>query len=220
MYAFASQQKWDKVGIVLTGVNGDNILSVITDSKHEIDLLYKLSFAGNGIGSPQVLQHYTESYSPFCDVDFLEYVLHIPNKKRRNYAFYDKWILHYYPEAAQWHHKHEQIGHRHRMVTIAGRNIPLRDVPKRIIWSALKRLHIYDGYKIVEDSMNPYDQWAKTNPELLSALNAYFEQNKEVLRNVTVEKKLLQHYQHGNITEKCAVLTIISALKEFARTAK
>lgn len=213
IYTFASQQKWDDKGIVLTGVNGDNILSVITDGKNEIDLLYSLSFAGNGIGSPQVLQNYTESYSPFCDVDFLEYVLHIPNEKRRNYAFYDKWILAYYPEAAQWHHKHERIGHRHTMVTVAGRNMFLKDLPKRILWSLLKRLHIYDGYKIDADSMNPYDRWAKSNPELLPALDAYFNNHKEVLRGLTIEDELIQHYQHGNITEKCAVLTIISALR-------
>ena len=213
IYAFASQQDWTQKGIVLTGVNGDNILSVITDSKHEIDLLYSLSFAGNGIGSPQVLQHYTESYSPFCDVDFLEYVLHIPNEKRRNYVFYDKWILTYYPEAAQWHHKHELIGHRHRMVSIAGRNMFLKDVPKRIVWSILKRLHIYDGYKVDADSMNPYDRWAKTNPELLPALNAYFDSHKEVLRGLRLENELIQHYCNGNIIEKCAVLTIISALR-------
>lgn len=212
IYAFASQQKWEDKGVVLTGVNGDNILSVITDSKHEIDLLYSLSFAGNGLGSPQVLQHYTESYSPFCDVDFLEYVLHIPAVKRRNYAFYDKWILTYYPEAAKWLHKHEQIGHRHIMVTIAGRNMFLRDVPKRILWSILKRLHIYDGYKIDEDSMNPYDRWAKSNPNLLPALDDYFERHKEVLKELSMEEEIVQRYHAGNVIEKCAVLTILSAL--------
>ena len=212
-YTFAAQQEWDNKGMVLTGVNGDNILSVITDSRHEIDLLYSLSFAGNGLGSPQVLQHYTESYSPFCDVDFLEYVLHIPAVKRRNYAFYDKWILSYYPEAARWLHKHERIGHRHRMVTVAGRNIFLKDLPKRIAWSILKRLHIYDGYKIDTDSMNPYDRWAITNPKLLPALDAYFEQHKEVLNGLEMHNELIRHYQSGSITDKCAVLTIISALR-------
>ena len=213
IYEFASHQDWNDKGIVLTGVNGDNILSVITDGKHEMELLYSLSFSGNGLGSPQVLQHYTESYSPFCDVDFLEYVLHIPAAKRRNYAFYDKWIMTYYPEATRWLHKHEPIGHRHRMVTIAGRNIFLRDLPKRIVWSVLKRLHIYDGYKIDEDSMNPYDRWAKSNPKLLPALDAYFEAHKKVLKGLSCEQELLQRYQSGNITEKCAVLTIVSALR-------
>lgn len=213
MYAFASQQDWDGKGIVLTGVNGDNILAVITDSSHEMELLYSLSFAGNGLGSPQVLQHYTESYSPFCDVDFLEYVLHIPAARRRNYAFYDKWIMTYYPEATRWLHKHEPIGRRHTMVTIAGRNIFLRDVPKRIAWYILKRLHLYDGYKIDEDSMNPYDRWAQSNPKLMPALDAYFEAHKQLLKGLSMEQELLQLCQRGNITEKCAVLTILSALQ-------
>ena len=214
IYAFASQQNWEDKGIVLTGVNGDNILSVITDAPNEIDLLYSLSFAGNGIGSPQVLQHYTESYSPFCDVDFLEYVLHIPTVKRRNYAFYDKWILTYYPEAAQWLHKHEPIGHRHRMATIAGRNMFVRDVPKRIVWAILKRLHIYNAYTIDKDSMNPYDRWVKSNPKLLQTLDAYFETQKHVLQGLSMEKELIAHYQNGRFQDKCAVLTILSALSQ------
>lgn len=214
IYAFASQQDWTDKGVVLTGVNGDNILAVITDTRREINLLYGLSFAGNGLGSPQVLQLYTESYSPFCDVDFLEYVLHIPNTKRRNYAFYDKWILAFYPEAAQWHHKHEQIGHRHTMVTIAGRNIRLKDVPKRIIMSALKRMHIYDAYSIDEDSMNPYDRWAQNNPELIMALYRYFDQHKQELKQLPEAEQLTQLFNTGHVYDKCAVLTVLSALHQ------
>lgn len=216
IYAFVSRQDWTGKGVVLTGVNGDNILSVITDGSREIDLLYSLSFAGNGIGSPQVLQHYTESYSPFCDVDFLEYVLHIPNEKRRNYAFYDKWILTYYPEAAQWHHKHELIGHRHKTVTIAGRNMPLRDVPERLLLTTLKRLHIYDGYRIDEDSMNPYDRWATENPLIIEKMEAYYTEHKHLLKDKDLSLVCAEKMRRGTIIEKCKVLTILSALKAFA----
>lgn len=216
IYAFSSQQDWENKGIVLTGVNGDNILAVITDSSHEMDLLYSLSFAGNGLGSPLVLQHYTESYSPFCDVDFLNYVLHIPTIKRRNYYFYDKWILAYYPEAAQWHHKHELIGHRQRMVTIAGRNMPLHDVPKRLLLTTLKRLHIYNGYRIDEDSMNPYDRWAKENPRILEQMEAYYAEHKNQLKDKALSSICENKMRMGTIMEKCKVLTILSAFKAFA----
>ena len=216
IYAFASRQDWKDKGIVLTGVNGDNILAVITDCSREMDLLYSLSFAGNGLGSPLVLQHYTESYSPFCDVDFLEYVLHIPTIKRRNYYFYDKWILTYYPQAAQWHHKHELVGHRQKMVTVAGRNMPLRDVPKRLLLTTLKRLHIYDGYRVDEDSMNPYDRWAKENPRILEQMETYYAEYKQLLTDKEIVSVCENKMQMGTIMEKCKVLTILSALKAFA----
>ena len=215
IYAFAQTQNWNDKGVVLTGVNGDNILAVITDHNKEIDLLYSLSFAGNGLGSPLVLQHYTETYSPFCDVDFLNFVLHIPTIKRRNYYFYDKWILAYYPDAARWHHKHEWIGHRQKMVTIAGRNIPLRDVPKRLLLTTLKRLHIYDGYRIDNDSMNPYDRWAKENPQILEQMETYYTVHKKLLKDKELVSICEYKMQKGTIMEKCKVLTILSALKAF-----
>ncbi len=218
IYAFASQQDWRKKGIVLTGVNGDNIMATITDYRHEMALLYSLSFAGNGLGSPQVLQHYTESYSPFCDVDVLDYVLHIPTNKRHNYTFYDQWILTCYPQAAQWHHKHEQIGKRKVLVTIAGRDIPLRDLPKRAIMFVLKRLHIYDAYRAQGDSMNPYDDWAKSNPKLVQALDNYYQKYKHLLPQHFVsecEKKM-----RGPIYERNKVLTVLSGLKAFFDTDK
>ena len=146
-------------------------------------------------------------------MDFLEYVLHIPNEKRRNYAFYDKWILAYYPEAAQWHHKHEPIGHRHRMVTIAGRNMPLRDVPKRLLLTTLKRLHIYDGYRIDDDSMNPYDRWATENPHILQQMEAYYREHKHLLKDKDLSLVCAEKMRMGTIIEKSKVLTVLSALR-------
>ena len=215
---FARQQEWDHVGVVLTGVNGDNILATETDNAHEMARIYELGFNGNSIGSPLVLQHFTESYSPFCDVDLLDYVLHIPTIKRRNYYFYDRWILTCYPQAAQWHHKHELIGHRHKMVTIAGRNIRLVDVPKRMAMYLLKHLHIYDAYRTQGDSMHPYDDWVKANPSLLEALNAYYESHKHQMTDPTLAATCAQKMHSGSIMEKGKVLTILSALKAFSGT--
>lgn len=219
IYAFASQQDWTDKGVVLTGVNGDNILAVITDSRREMDLLYSLSFAGNGLGSPLVLQHYTESYSPFCDVDFLNYVLHIPTSKRHNYYFYDKWILATYPDAAKWHHKHEPIGARRKMVTVAGRNMALRDVPKRFILTILKRLHIYDGYRIDEDSMNPYDRWVKENPQILEQMETYYAAHRHLFKDAKLAAICENKMRMGTMMEKCKVLTVLSAFKAFVGNA-
>ena len=207
---------WQEAGIVVTGVNGDNIFSVETDSAHEIERLYSLSFAGNGLGSPLVLQQYTETYSPFCDVDVLDYVLRIPLKKRWNYRFYDQWILRYYPEAAQWDHKGEQIGHRRIVLPVMGRNIPLKDLFKRISFAILKRLHIYNGYRMEEGvSMNPYDTWAKTNPHLRKAIDNYYNAYRNLLAQYPdIQKKAETIMREGGVYDQCAVLTILSAIRQ------
>ena len=216
IYYCSTQFDWTNAGIIATGVNGDNIFSVETDSKHEIERLYSLSFAGNGLGSPLVLQQYTETYSPFCDADVLNYVLRIPLRKRWNYHFYDQWILRYYPEAAQWDHKGEQIGHRRIVLPVMGRNIPLRDLPKRITFALLKRLGIYNGYRMEEGiSMNPYDSWAKNNPDLRRAIDSYYEENKHLLAPYpSVQEKAKKIMREGRVYDQCAVLTILSAIRQ------
>ena len=213
---FAKQQTWEQIGVVLTGVNGDNIFATETDNRHEIARIYTQGFNGNSLGSPLVLQYYTESYSPFTDVDLLDYVLHVPTIMRRNYYFYDRWILTCYPTAANWHHKHETIGRRHKMVTIAGRNIPMKDVPKRIIMSILKRLGIYDAYRIQGDSMHPYEDWVKENPQITKTLDNYYIANKHFLQDETLIADCEEKMRIGSIMEKGKVLTILSALKAYA----
>lgn len=216
IYYCSTQFDWSDVGVVATGVNGDNIFSVETDDKHEIERLYSLSFAGNGLGSPLVLQQYTETYSPFCDVDVLEYVLHIPLRERWNYKFYDQWILRYYPEATQWDHKGELIGHRRIVLPINGRNIPLRDLPKRLLFSLLKRLHIHDFYRLQEGaSMTPYDSWIQNNPSLHETIEQYYNRNKDLLLpypNIAHRAEQIMH--ESAFYAKCAVLTIISAIRQ------
>lgn len=216
IYYCSTQFDWTDAGVVATGVNGDNIFSVETDSAHEIERLYSLSFAGNGLGSPLVLQQFTETYSPFCDVDVLDYVLHVPLRKRWNYHFYDRWILRYYPEAAQWDHKGELIGHRRIVVPLMGRNIPLRDLLKRIAFYVLKRLHIYNGYLMKEGvSMNPYDSWAKSNPALREAIEGYYAVYKDLLTAYpSIQKEAETIMREGRIYDQCAVLTILSAIRQ------
>ena len=213
---FARQQDWSQKGVVLTGVNGDNIFATETDNAHEMARIYTQGFNGNSLGSPLILQQYTESYSPFCDVDVLDYVLHVPTVKRRNYYFYDRWILSCYPEAAQWHHKHAQIGHRAAMVTVGGRNIPLRDVPKRIIMSLLKRLHIYDAYREEGESMHPYETWLKQNPQIADTIRHYYETHKHLLNGSLFRAQCEEKMRMGSMMEKGKVLTILSALQAFA----
>lgn len=217
IYYCSTRFDWTEAGVVATGVNGDNIFSVETDSAHEIERLYSLSFSGNGLGSPLVLQQHTETYSPFCDVDVLNYVLRIPLKKRWNYHFYDHWILRYYPEAAQWLHKEQRIGHRRIVIPLLGRNIPLRDLPKRLILSALKRLHLYNGYRLKSSSMTPYDEWVKSNPELQKTLTAYYSAHKHLLVPFpSVAAKAEEIMQTSPVYDQCAVLTILSVLHQLS----
>lgn len=211
---FARQQDWKRTGVVLTGINGENVFAAKTDNKHEMARIYRQGLNGYSLGSPLIMQYYTETYSPFCDVDVMNYMLHVPTEKRRNYYFYDRWVDSCYPQAKQWHHKYEQIGHRHRMVTIAGRNIRLRDVPRRIGMYMLTHLHIYDAYRVTKvESMNPYDTWAAENPAILEQLRQYHLTHKHLLAGLPWQKECEQKMRNGSIIEQGKVLTIESAIE-------
>lgn len=204
---------WQQVGVVLTGVNGDNILSADVDNRREIDRLYTLGFNANSLGSPLVLQHVSESYSPFCDVDLLSYVMHIPTAKRRNYQFYDRWILTYYPEAAQWHHKYESIGHRHSMLTIMGRHIQVRDLPRRIFLYIGRHMGWRDQNLALQESMNPYDLWVQQNPHIMEAFADYYTRCMPLVQDDEQRRRCEHIFRQGSIMEKGKVLTILSALQ-------
>ena len=210
---FSRQQKWHNTGVVLTGINGDNIFAAGSANEVEMERIYTQGFSGYSLGSPLIMQYYTETYSPFCDVDVLDYVLHVPTSKRRNYYFYDRWILTYYPEAAQWHHKYMKIGHRPKMITLLGRNIPLHEVGKRIVMSILKRLHIYDAYRATKkDSMNPYDFWVIENPAILEQIHLYYNKYCNLISQYSWFDICKEKMRIGTIMEKGKVLTIQSAI--------
>ena len=211
----ATQVDLREAGVVATGVNGDNIFSVITDSKHELGLLYSLSFAGNGIGSPLVYQQFTETYSPFCDVDVLEYVLRIPLRKRWNYRFYDEWILRYYPAAAQWLHKGEQIGHRRTVLCLFGRHVPLRDLVKRSVSYVLRHTHLANPDKTEGFAMTPYDEWVRTNDHLRETTENYYAKHKKLLEPYPrISERAAYIMAHRPFYDRCAVLTLLSALQQ------
>ena len=138
----------------------------------EIFKFYNRGFTGILQGNLG-FQEYTEVASPFLDVEFMEYCLHIPAKYRTGEKIYMKWIIKKYPEAAKY--KWEKINGRitDLWVNILGRYVPLKKVPKL----ALNKVFPFTR-KIVPDkskeSMNPFDYWYDTNPNLKDFMDNYF----------------------------------------------
>ena len=66
----------------------------------ELGLYYYRYLNGTNNGL-QNIYNYTETLSPFMDIDFLEYALKIPIRLRQNHRLYKKWILQKYPMAAK-----------------------------------------------------------------------------------------------------------------------
>ena len=168
--------------------------------------LYARTFECHAQGSPLAFQQYAESYSPFMDVDFLEFVLSIPERHRITYRLYDRWIFSCYPEAAQWKHNGKTIGNRAPELFICHRHIPIGTISKRIFTSALRRLHIHD--------FSEHESYDEYTPQTAKRLEQYYEQNKHYLTGCgMVAERIDQQFRSKKVQEKMQALTVLAAVK-------
>ena len=183
-------------------------------ANRNIYYLYTRTFECHALGSPLMLQNATESCSPFMDVDFLEYVLSIPEQMRQQYRLYDKWVLTKYPETARWPHNWHTIGHRPLECHIFHRHIPVRDLPKRVFWYICRHLHIHNFYTIKRgQSMNPIDTWLAENKSLREFFDAYYAQHISLLNgHKDIKKAAAEIYGSGEWQNQALVLTLLSAV--------
>ncbi len=182
---------------------------------NETYYLYVRGFCCANFGTPLVIQYVGESYSPFYDVDFLEFCCTIPPEMRYGYNLYDKWILEYYPQAAKWlHNGTRKIGSYPKQITLFGRTIEMKELPKRLIWYLCKNLKIHDFYRAESGkSMNPLDSWFETNANLRKILDDYFNENIERITSAEMKKAAIKLYKNGVMMEKLQVITLLSAIK-------
>lgn len=182
----------------------------------EILSYYVRSFNAVNLGSPLIQQQFGESYSPFCDVDFLNTMLAIPIEQRWNYRIYDEWILRKYPDMTRWKHNGiYTIGHRPTMVSLLGRAMYLRDVPKRITWFILKKLHIHDFYRDTEGkTMTPEDSWLSNNESLRTWAENYFESNIGLLDDFPQVQRMAKQMNGGAAAERMQVWSLLACLRQ------
>lgn len=210
----------ETIGVIGTGMVGDVILSshfAPGQEEQELQFYYQREFNYIMLGSPLIQKQLGDSVSPFMDIDFMTFCLTIPIAQRRHHRIYDEWILRKYPDMAQWaHNGTELIGHRRRKVNIMGRELLLREVPKRMCLHLLKRLGIYDGYKMREnESMNPEDSWYETNSNLREVWDTYFADHISLVDfDPKLQSRMCREYAKG-AAEKENVLTALAAIQNF-----
>jgi asparagine synthase (glutamine-hydrolysing) len=92
-YGAYSVEKLDRLADFRLKYNYDNV---------EIYMIYNRGFGFCGQGTLTYDHCQTENYSPFCDVEFMEYCLSIPLEWRCGHKIYKEWILSKYPDAADY----------------------------------------------------------------------------------------------------------------------
>ncbi len=240
LHGLSSIEK-DAVGCMATGNFGGEIMGYSTDSlgtissygepwllrlkhlfgkenypNHELKYLYDELFP-TGMGLFYTVSTFAYAYSPFIDVDFLNFALSIPKYNRCNYKIYDKWVQKCYPDATHWLHNGMKIGAKPFCLEFKGRSIPIKDVPMRIGRYLLKNLVSKKyGVKVTKSiSMNPYDSWYEENPKVQAFVDGYLKENLPLLDGFEDEKlkqKALA-MSEGSMLEKMRVMTLLGSIK-------
>lgn len=182
------------------------------DLNKELGMLYYRGLNGTNNGE-QIIYNYTETISPFCDLDFMEKALSLPLSLRQNHRLYKKWILEKYPHAAAF--KWETTGQKITapVLRIRGKEVPLMNIPQRIgihIRAALGMLPNQNS----KNNMNPIAYYMSNNEDLRSYLYSYFKYN-DAICNHELNKVIREIQQKGSSIEINQAISLLAAVKQF-----
>jgi len=189
----------------------------IEDYKNqEIFNFYNRGFNGANMGSPLIFQEFSESYSPFYDIDFLEFCLTIPMEKRWGNYIYDKWVIDKYPNASKHAHNGRIIGkNKGKNFKLFGKNVTIYDLLPRTIKFLSIKLGIRKNSMETKNHMNPFDYWYSTNYDLKNYMDDYYSDIINKVECQVLKKDLKNMYTNGNTTDKIQVLTFLSLIKNY-----
>ncbi|MDH2881561.1 asparagine synthase-related protein [Bacillus cytotoxicus] len=189
-------------------------LDTIDKKEYPDDEIFKMynrgfNFALNG---NLAFQEFTESMSPFCNVDFLQYCMNIPLKYRVGHNLYFKWIVKKYPKAAEYIYESIKAKITTPKLYIRSKDFFIRGANKVLRKLNLPTLYGYN----TKNGMNPFDYWYRTNSELKEFIDSYYKQNIKLLDALN-EKELKvmceNLYNNGITVEKLQVLTVLATVK-------
>lgn len=198
-------------------------------SNYEIFCLYTRAFTGANQGL-LTFQENSESYSPFTDVDFLEYAYSIPLELRFNHKIYFDWIFEKYPQAANyvWEKIKKKIqpivNKKQKTMNIIGYEVPhfleFKAFTGYLKGFILRRLGIIKkGEKPktivqkIRKSMNPIDYWYNTNPKIKEFMDSFWEENKELIPYEDLKGDMTHLFKDCVVYDKLQCLSVLSAIK-------
>jgi asparagine synthase (glutamine-hydrolysing) len=173
--------------------------------------LFKLNIRGfYGMNMGLIpLQGFSETYSPFYDIDFMIFSLSLPIDMRFNHRLYKKWLVSKYPKAAEyiWESKNAKI--TDRFMSLGNKDVALKNIPIKI----LQKIGMVKGVKDTTNSMVPLDYWYQSNSDIRIFQDEYFKMNIDRIKDKKeLHKDCINNYHNGTGKEKNQVLTLLSVM--------
>ena len=194
----------------------------------EIFCLYTRGFAGANAGL-LTFQENSESYSPFADVDFLEFAYTIPVELRGHHKIYIDWVLEKYPEAGEyiWENTGKKIqrleNRKPRLMKLFGYEVPHFSEPEFKVYlkDVLRRHLSYRKQKRMSTTrmlpskyyMNPIAYWYQTNPLLREFMGRYWKENEQLLPHDQMGIDMKHLFVDCALYDKLHAMSVLAAMK-------
>lgn len=173
----------------------------------ETEELYK--FYGRGfmgaMNGNYYLDVFSQSVSPFLDVDFLSYCYSIPDNLKFKQKIYIDWIAEKNKEFANYPWEKTGVS---PLVSLNNKKYLVPAYYKRM---SLKLFDKLSGK--MKSGMNPFDYWLAENIELANSFTCYFNENIDLVVDNELHADCKWLYANGNWGERFQVLTLLSAIK-------
>ncbi len=179
--------------------------------------LYELGFSTVWL-TTLARQQIVEVCSPVMDVDYLEFVLKIPIKYRKDYRFKQEFILSKYPEAAKYvwqmfrmpvsNHYYNRLYYP-KIWADSIRNL------KRCINKVNGILHI-NWRLFLNDDMNNFQSWYTNSSELRAFFQEYYSDNIDLVTDEKLKAEISRMFcGTGIVMDKMLVINLLSIWKNF-----
>jgi len=170
----------------------------------ELYKFYGRAFMGAMNGN-YYLDIYSQSVSPFLDVDFLSYCYSIPDNLKFKQKIYIDWIAQKNKEFANYPWEKTGVS---PLISLNNKKYLAPGYYKRM---SLKFFDKLSGK--LKSGMNPFDYWLDENKALAQSFVDYFNQNIDIISDNELRTDCKWLFDNGNWGERFQVLTLLSAVK-------
>ena len=161
---------------------------------------------------------YSETHSPFMDLELLKFAFQVPVSLRHNHYIYKQWIVKKYPLAAKyiWERTGKRINERDYKIKIQSNEYELSKIISKISVKLLK--HLFGWKNISKSNMNPSEYYYNSNKKLFNFINTYFNEGLEHINDSNLRSDLLLLYNSNDHNGKHLALTLLSAIRMYKIT--
>ena len=164
-----------------------------------------------------IRKQYTFALSPFTDVDFMGFCYALPVSMRKGHNLYWKWVRRYYPGALEVPTSRKRVP-----VTAMEKGL---DFTQRAFHKGLKisrkllfKAGLVPSRVRPDSSMNPYEYWYDTDPQVKAFFDTYYKEHLPLLESHPVIRKEVDALFHSaNVLEKLMALTVLGSSTTSAR---